>query len=263
MDSLLGKGGTRRLQESGPSCGVELVLRADRASVYLDTTGPGLHKRGWRQAAGEAPLRETLAAALVILSRWDPSRPLADPLCGAGTIPIEAAMIASEIAPGMRRSFAGEAWPLLPADTWSEERDRARGRAKQRAGGTDARAALLGSDRDAKVVELARANARAAGVAELVELRVAPLASFRPGGDYGVIICNPPYGERLGDARQAETLYREMGSLFRGLPTWSLFALSAREDFQEHFGSRASRNRKLYNGNLRCWYYQYFGPLPR
>jgi putative N6-adenine-specific DNA methylase len=260
VDSLRGRGhgGSTRLEESGPACEVEVELRADRATVSLDTTGPGLHKRGYRRAAGAAPLRETLAAALVILSRWEPPRPFADPLCGSGTIPIEAALLADNAAPGMGRSFAAEAWPFLPAAAWTGERGRARAEARRGAG-----ARILGSDRDPRMVELAGRNARAAGIEDLVRFRAAPLADFRADGDHGCIVCNPPYGERLGDAAQAEALYREMGRLYQSLPTWSFFALSAREDFPRSFGQRASRNRKLYNGNMRCWFYQYFGPLPR
>ena len=258
VDSLRGRKGGGRLEESGPACDVEVEIRADRATVSLDTTGPGLHKRGYRRAAGAAPLRETLAAALVILSRWEPPRPFADPLCGSGTIPIEAALLADNAAPGMGRTFAAEAWPCLPAAAWAEERDRARAAARRGSG-----VRIFGSDRDPRMVELAGRNARAAGVEDLVRFRAAPLSDFRADGDYGCMVCNPPYGERLGDQGQAEALYREMGRLYQALPTWSLFALSAREDFPRTFGQRASRNRKLYNGNIRCWFFQYFGPLPR
>ena len=264
VDALLGRaagslpGGAARLEETGPRCDVEVALHADRATVSLDTTGPGLHKRGYRRAAGAAPLRETLAAALVILSRWEPPRPFVDPLCGSGTIPIEAALLAANAAPGIGRSFAAESWPLLPGTAWAEERDRAREAARR---GLQVR--VLGSDRDPRMAALAEQNARAAGVAGIAHFRAAPLSAFRPEGDYGCIVCNPPYGERLGDAGRAEALYREMGELYRRLPTWSFFALSAREDFPRYFGARASRNRKLYNGNIRCWYHQYFGPLPR
>ncbi len=254
----VGRRGAPRMEETGPRYDVELVLHADRATVFLDTTGPGLHKRGYRRAAGAAPLRETLAAALVILSRWDASRPFADPLCGSGTIPIEAALLAADAAPGLGRTFAAEGWPLLPAAAWAEERGRARAAARR-----GLEVSIRGSDRDGRMVALARQNALAAGVEELVRFHAAPLSGFRPEGEYGCIVCNPPYGERLGGAGEAEGLYREMGDLYRRLPTWSLFALSAQEDFPRHFGARASRNRKLYNGNIRCWFYQYFGPLPR
>jgi putative N6-adenine-specific DNA methylase len=256
VDSILGRA-KARLEGTGPRCSIEIVLRNDRATISLNTSGPGLHRRGYRRAAGPAPLRETLAAGLVLLSRWDASRPLADPLCGSGTIIIEAALLAAHAAPGLGRSFAGEEWPGLAGAAWEEEREQARGarRAEE--------CRITGSDRDARVVEMARRNARAAGVGDLASFHEAPLARFRPTGEYGCIVCNPPYGERLGDAAQAHAVYRELGAAWRGLPTWSLFALSAAEDFPRHFGARPSRNRKLYNGDIRCWLFQYFGPLPR
>ncbi len=255
VDSITGRAGAR-LEETAPACEVEIELRGDRAAVLLDTSGAGLHKRGYRRGGGSAPLRETLAAALVLLSRWDPSRPFADPLCGSGTIPIEAALLAAHAAPGLGRGFAAEGWPAVPDAAWAEERERARAARREVA------AHIQGSDRDSRAVETARRNAHAAGVQGLVSFRAAPLASFQPDGEFGCIVCNPPYGERLGDAAQARELYREMGVVFRGLPTWSLFALSARTDFPRAFGQRPSKNRKLYNGDIRCWLFQYFGPLP-
>jgi len=246
-----------RMPETGTHFDVEVALHSDRASVCLDTTGPGLHKRGYRVATGEAPLRENLAAALVLLSRWESPRPFVDPFCGSGTIPIEAALVAAHIAPGIGRSFAAEAWPLISSPVWKEAREQARAEEQKHAP-----IEIAGSDRDGRIIKVAAENARAAGVAHMVRFRQAPFEGFAPEGDYGCVVCNPPYGLRLGEQREVETLYRAMGTLSRGLPTWSLFALSAREDFQKFFGARASRNRKLYNGNVRCWYYQYFGPLP-
>jgi putative N6-adenine-specific DNA methylase len=251
-----GAGGARR-EEKGPRYDVELVVRADRATLSLDTTGQGLHKRGYRGEGGEAPLRENLAAALVLLSRWGPARPFADPLCGSGTIAIEAALLAANIAPGLGRGFAAESWPLIPEAVWREAREQAREEERR-----DVRPRITGSDRDPRMAAAAERNARAAGVADLVGFRAAPLGSWRPAGDYGCLVCNPPYGERLGTEKEAQDLYREMGELFRAAPTWSLFALSASGDFERHFGARSSRNRKLYNGNIRCWLYQYFGPAP-
>lgn len=249
---------SERMPETGPRCEVQLALRGDRATVCLDTSGPGLHKRGYRKETGEAPLRENLAAALVLLSRWDASRPLADPFCGAGTIPIEAALIAAHAAPGLRRSFAAEMGPLVAERFWKQAREEAR------AGETrDVEVRISGSDVDSEAVRVAARNAETAGVAGLVRFTRAPFSSFTPQGDYGCLICNPPYGERMGEAADVQKLYREMGARCRDLPTWSVFVLSAVEDFQRSFGARASRNRKLYNGNLRCWFYQYFGPLPR
>jgi putative N6-adenine-specific DNA methylase len=193
---------------------------------------------------------------MVLLSRWDPSRPFADPLCGSGTIPIEAAMIAWNIAPGISRSFAAESWPHVPAAAWREARQEARAAERR-----DLSVRIAGSDEDARIVSTARRNAEKAGVADAVSFEAARLEDFRPAGEYGCMVSNPPYGERIGGEREVEGLYKAMGRLFRELGTWSLFALSAHPGFPELFGSPASRNRKLYNGNIRCYYYQYFGPL--
>ena len=223
----------------------------------LDATGEGLHKRGYRTGTGEAPLRENLAAAMVHLSRWQPGRPFADPLCGSGTIAIEAAMSGRGIAPGLHRSFAAESWPFVPAEVWRRARDEARA-LERRAEPLD----IAASDRDGKVLDIARANAAKAGVADAIRFERRDVEAFAPSGDYGCIVTNPPYGERLGDLREAENLYRSMGRALRRLDTWSVFVLSAHPEFPKHFGARSTKNRKLYNGNIRCWLYQYFGPLP-
>ncbi len=246
------------MTETGPRYDVQVSLQQDRAAVSLDTTGPGLHKRGYRRHVGEAPLRENLAAALVLLSRWDASRPFADPVCGSGTIAIEAALQAANISPGIGRRFSAEDWPLFPESIWREERASARD-----AQARDVRVSILASDQDPGMVRAASANASAAGVADLIQFRTAPLESFTSDQEFGCLVCNPPYGERLGNTGDADDLARSMGSLWRTLPTWSFFVLSALENFERSFGTRAARNRKLYNGNIRCWYYQYFGPLPR
>ena len=250
--------GHGRADETGPLFTVEVALSHDRASVCLDTTGPGLHKRGYRTESGAAPLRENLAAALVLLSRWDPSRPFADPLCGSGTIPIEAALIARGAAPGISRSFAAEEWPTLPHGLWKEAREEARAQERP-----DVKAVILASDRDAAMVEAAGRNAANAGVSNCLRLRCSPLGAFEPPGDYGCLVANPPYGERLGERREVEALAREMGALNRRLLTWSFFVLTASQDFPRLFGKPFSKNRKLYNGDIRCYLYQYFGPLPR
>jgi putative N6-adenine-specific DNA methylase len=249
-----------RFPESGPEYAVELALNQDRALLTLDTSGEGLHRRGYRRRAGEAPLRETLAAALVLLSRWDPSRPLADPLCGSGTIPIEAALLGRGLAPGRSRRFAAEAWPHVPPRVWSEARAAMRDR-ERRTQGTALN--VRGSDRDARVVELARQNARDAGVADALDFQVRPAEGFRSEERFGCLICNPPYGERLGEEREVEELYRRLGKAFRVLPDWSVFVLCGHPGFERYYGQRADKNRKLYNGNLKTYLYQYYGPLPR
>lgn len=257
MGSLMKARRISRVEEDGPGYSVEVALSSDRAEVLLDSTGPGLHKRGWKAAAGEAPLRENLAAALVLLSRWDPSRPFADPLCGSGTIPIEAAMIARRIPPGLRRTFAAESWPHVPAAAWREARE------KGKAGMVEEEFLIAASDRDGAVLDIARANAKRAGVGEHIRFRQADVRSFKPDGDYGCLVCNPPYGERMGGKGETEALYRAMGDVFRGLPTWSFFVLTAHPEFPRLAAMRATKNRKLYNGNIRTWLYQFFGPLPR
>jgi putative N6-adenine-specific DNA methylase len=255
--SLTGSRQGARLGETGPTVDVEIRLVADRAAVMLDATGEGLHRRGYRTAAGEAPLRENLAAAIVLLSRWQPGRPFADPLCGSGTIAIEAALIGRGRAPGASRSFAAESWPFLPRAAWTRAREEAR--AAERLGEP---MDIAASDRDGKVLELARANAARAGVADAIRFDRRDVEAFAPSGDYGCIVTNPPYGERLGDVREAEHVSQALGRLYRRLGTWSLFALSPHPEFPRHFGARSTKNRKLYNGSIRCWLYQYFGPLP-
>jgi putative N6-adenine-specific DNA methylase len=254
-DALVGP--AARMPETGPRYEVRVTLQHDTATVSLDTTGAGLHKRGYRHHAGEAPLRENLAAALVLLSRWDPSRPFVDPACGSGTICIEAAMIAAAIAPGIGRRFAAEEWPSFPSSAWKQERAQAADARKPKVA-----VSITGSDINLAMIQAARANAVAAGVADLLDLRAAPLDTVSLAGDHGCVVCNPPYGERLGSTREACDLARELGRLRGKFPSWSFFALSALQEFPRCFGERPSRNRKLYNGNLRCWLYQYFGPLP-
>ena len=258
IDALLGARGHQggqRAAESGPRYTVEVSLLRDQATVCLDTSGPGLHKRGYRAETGAAPLRENLAAALVLLSRWEPSRPLADPLCGSGTIAIEAAMIASGAAPGIRRGFAAEKWPTLPARIWQDARQEAR-EAERR----DVEVSIVGSDKDSAMVDAARRNAAAAGVSGSIHFACAPLRAFELARSYGCIVCNPPYGERLGEQKEVQALAREMGALYERLDTWSFYVLTGSEDFPRLFGARASKNRKLYNGNIRCYFYQYYRP---
>jgi len=249
-----------RLPESGAEFAVELSLDSDRALLTLDSSGAGLHRRGYRRRAGEAPLRETLAAALVLLARWAPGRPLADPLCGSGTIPIEAALIGRGLAPGRRRSFSAESWPTVPKRIWQEAREQAR---EQERRTEKTPLDLRASDRDARVVELARQNARDAGVADALRVQVRPAEEFRSEERFGCLICNPPYGERLGERREAEELYRRLGPTFQALPDWSVFVLTAHPGFERLYGRKADKNRKVYNGNLKTHLYQYYGPLPR
>lgn len=244
--------------ETGARYKIEAGLLKDRATLTVDTSGAGLHKRGYRELTTKAPLRETLAAALVRLSNWPADRALADPLCGSGTIPIEAAMLALNLAPGLNRRFAAESWPHISAKVWESGREEARSVAlRERA------LRITGTDIDEKVLSLARHHARKAGVEEYIHFQQLPLAQFRSRYEHGYIICNPPYGERLGEVREAEVIYQEMRRLFANHPSWSLFLLTSHLGFEQIFGRPASKKRKLYNGRIQCNYYLYHDPEPR
>ncbi|MEW6541774.1 MAG: class I SAM-dependent RNA methyltransferase [Bacillota bacterium] len=244
-------------EENGPRYTIEVALLKDEATLTIDTSGAGLHKRGYRKLAALAPLKETLAAALVQLSYWRPDRPLVDPLCGSGTIPIEAALIGLNIAPGLGREFAAEHWPVIPAALWKEARAAAR-----HAIAHDRELQIEGADTDGEVLSLARYHAREAGVEEQVRFHRRPLADFRSWLKYGCVVCNPPYGERLGEEAAVERLYAEMGRVFSRLDTWSVYVLTAHRGFERLYGRRADRKRKLYNGRLECHYHWFLGPRP-
>ncbi|HHX73745.1 MAG TPA: class I SAM-dependent RNA methyltransferase [Firmicutes bacterium] len=244
--------------ENGASYKIEVALLKDRATLTLDTSGAGLHKRGYRELAAAAPLRETLAAALVRLSKWPPERVLADPFCGSGTIPIEAALLALNIAPGGRRRFSAENWSRIPERLWRLARQEAEEVARR-----ERKVRILGTDIDEKVLRLARHHARRAGLENVIHFQRLPFSAFRSRFEYGCLLCNPPYGERLGEVREAEKIYRELGRLLREqLPTWSCFVLTSHKGFERLFGRPAAKKRKLYNGRIECHFYQYFGPEP-
>ncbi len=248
---------TEQLPETGPRCVIEISLRNDEATLTLDTTGVGLHKRGYRRLVGEAQLRETLAAAMVQLSFWRPGRVLADPFCGTGTIPIEAALIGRNMAPGLRREFISESWPTLDARNWQLVREEARDLIRP-----PRTERLIGYDIDANALSLARYHAEQAAVAEDIHWQQRPFSELRAKAEYGCIITNPPYGERMGDVEEIAQLYRSFPLVLRRLPTWSHYILSARPDLEELVGQRATRRRKLYNGPIECTYYQFHGPRP-
>ncbi|MEK6796458.1 MAG: class I SAM-dependent RNA methyltransferase [Spirochaetota bacterium] len=240
-----------RFPEDGPLYRVEIAIRNDIASLTLDTTGDGLHARGYRAEALEAPIKETLASALILLSNWRPPRPFADPLCGSGTIAIEAALIARNIAPGMKRRFSADRWPIIDAREWGRTREEALSRV------TAYNGIIHGSDIDENAVTLSAANAARAGVAENIRFARRSIHHFKPEEMDGVIVTNPPYGERVGEEADVEALYRAMGESFRALNHWSYFIITSHERFEHLFGERAKRNRKLYNGAIKCYYYQY------
>ncbi len=243
--------------EDGPEYPIEVSLLKDRATLSIDTSGPGLHKRGYRPEVGPAPLRETTAAALILLSYWNRDRPFLDPFCGSGTIPIEAALIARNRAPGMNRGFQCEQWGQITREHWKQARDEARDKQLGKP-----RFTLQASDIDGKVLRLAQKNALEAGVADDIEFKKMDVLELKTTREYGCIITNPPYGERLGDEESAAAIYDDMADAFEPLKTWSIYVLTSHPGFERFFRRRADRRRKLYNGRLECHYYQYLGPRP-
>lgn len=247
--------GMNRMPETGVINQIEFLILRDEAFLMLDTTGVTLHKRGYRTQAGVAPLRETLAAAMVTLSRPREDNLLVDPLCGSGTIAVEAALLCANIAPGVNRSFSFEQNATLPASVWKEERQAAR--AAQRTTGIR----IFASDIDASCIALAKENAKRAGVADLIHFQVADVRSFKSPIENarGTIVTNPPYGERLGDLQQARELAAAMGKQFRKeIPFWQLYIITSDEQYEQFFGRRADKVRRLYNGMIRCGFYQFF-----
>lgn len=243
--------------ENGPRYTIEVALLKDIATLTLDTSGAGLHKRGYRTLVSQAPLKETLAAAMVMLSYWNPERTLIDPFCGSGTIPIEAALIGLNAAPGLGREFAAEKWPAIPAALWQQAREEARDLAAP-----ERPLHIFGSDIDSKVLGIARYHARQAGLEGKVFFQKLPAAELRSSKHYGCVICNPPYGERMGDIQEVEGLYRDLGNAYKKMDTWSYYVLTAHPGFEGIFGKKADKKRKLYNGRIECHYYQYYGPRP-
>jgi len=217
----------------------------------------GLHKLGYRSSAHEAPLKETLAAALVRFSRWRPGRPLVDPFCGSATIPIEAAMIGRNIAPGLGRSFAAEKWTVVPKKVWELARQEARD-----LGRPEESLDICGYDISSRALDLSRIHVRQAGVADCIKLERRDARKLSMASEYGVVVTNPPYGERLGDRSEARELAGAIGDMVRSHPTWSYYVLSSYDWFEKASGRGASKRRKLYNGKIKCQLYQYFGPRP-
>jgi len=243
--------------ETGPLYTVEVGLLKDIATLTIDTSGAGLHKRGYRKLVGPAALRETLAAALILISRWTYDRVLIDPFCGTGTIPVEAAMIGLDMAPGLKRAFASEEWERIPKNSWTELREKARTLIKP-----DRELRIQGLDIDEKVLSLARYHAKLAEVDKFIHFQGRPVAELSSRFKYGFIITNPPYGERSGEIKEVERLYRDMGKIFERLDGWSYYIITSHPAFEKLFKKRAHRKRKLYNGKILCNYFQYFGPVP-
>ena len=239
------------LPEDGAKYQLQFSIMNDRVTLYLDTTGPGLHKRGYRAIGNDAPLRETLAAAMVMLTKYRGREFLWDPCCGSGTIPIEAALIAKNRAPGLRRRFAAEQFDWISVDTWQN----ARGEAMDKEFKGNYR--ILGSDNDPKCVSLSMANARKAGVSDCIEFKDGDATKMSLPTDSGIIICNPPYGQRMMEQQSAQRLYAALGRHLKFADGWKKYIITSEPEFEHYFGRRADKKRKLYNGMIKCDYYMY------
>lgn len=246
------------IPETGSSYPLRVFLYKDQVTVGLDTTGDSLHKRGYRKLTARAPIEETLAAALIMLTPWKGDRILVDPFCGSGTFPIEAAMMAAHIAPGMNRSFLAEDWKeLIPRKFWYSAMDEAAELVEDTVS-----VDIQGYDADGDVIRSARANAEAAGVGHLIHFQQRPVAELSHPKKYGFLITNPPYGERLEDKESLPALYAQLGVRYRMLDAWSAYIITSYEDVEKYMGRKADKNRKIYNGMLKTYYYQFLGPKP-
>ena len=250
--------GLERFPEDGESFPVRVFLLKDEVTVGLDTTGESLHKRGYRRLTAKAPIAENLAAAMILLTPWHGDRILVDPFCGSGTIPIEAAMMAANIAPGMERDFTAEDWRhIVGKGRWQDAQEEAEDLVN-----LEIETDIQGYDIDDHMVEIARENAKRAGVEKLIHFQRRDVAQLSHPKKYGFIITNPPYGERLHDKEEMPALYRTIGERFRLLDTWSMYLISAYEGAERDIGRKADRNRKIYNGMMKAYYYQFLGPKP-
>ena len=244
--------------EDGASYPVRIFLLKDEVMVTIDTSGESLHKRGYRLMTSKAPLTETLAAALIMLTPWKRDRILVDPFCGSGTFPIEAAMMAANIAPGMNRSFTAQKWTnLIPAELWKETVQEAEEMIDK-----DVQVDIQGYDIDPEVVKAARENAKRAGVDHMIHFQQREVANLRHPKKYGFVITNPPYGERLEEKEDLPKLYEQIGTAFAGLDSWSLYMITSYEDTERYSGRKADKNRKIYNGMIKTYFYQFMGPKP-
>ena len=245
-------------EEDGAEYPVRVFLMKDQVTIGLDTSGESLHKRGYRKLSGKAPITETLASALIMLTPWRADRILVDPFCGSGTFPIEAAMMAASIAPGMNRSFTAEAWTNLVAKKqWYDAMDEANDLVKR-----DVEVDIQGYDIDGDVIKVARENAQVAGVDHMIHFQQRAVKDLSHPKKYGFVITNPPYGERLNEKETLPVLYREFGESFKKLDSWSAYMITSYEDAERYFGRKADKNRKIYNGMIKTYYYQFLGPKP-
>ena len=245
-------------REDGHNFPIRVFLMKDNVTVGLDTTGESLHKRGYRKLTAKAPIAENLAAALIMLTPWKSDRILVDPFCGSGTIPIEAALMAANIAPGMKRGFTALKWEhLIAKKVWDDCYEEAREEVD-----LSVKVKIQGSDIDPEMIKIARQNARLAGVEQMIDFEMGDAGSLFHDGRYGFIITNPPYGERLEEKASIPPLYRKIGESFKRLDTWSLYLITSYEGVEKDIGRKADKNRKIYNGMMKTYYYQFMGPRP-
>lgn len=258
VERMKGAYGITWFPEDGVSYPLRVFLYKDVVTVAMDTSGDSLHKRGYRTLTSKAPITETLAAALIMLTPWKLDRILVDPFCGSGTFPIEAAMMAANMAPGMNREFLAEDWTnLIPRKCWYEAMDEANDLVK-----TDVSVDIQGYDIDGEIVRAARANAAAAGVDHLIHFQQRPVSQLSHPKKYGFLITNPPYGERIEEKKNLPELYKTIGERFAALDSWSAYIITAYEDTERYFGRKADKNRKIYNGMMKTYFYQFLGPKP-
>lgn len=258
VERLKNRYGVTWFPENGASYPLRVFLYKDMVTVGIDTSGESLHKRGYRTLTSKAPITETLAAALILLTPWNRDRILVDPFCGSGTFPIEAAMMAANMAPGMNRSFLAEEWRnVIKRKCWYEAMDEAGDLVEE-----DVQVDIQGYDVDGDIVKAARTNAQSAGVDHMIHFQQRPVSALSHPKKYGFIISNPPYGERIEEKENLPALYREIGERFAALDAWSMYLITSYEDAQKYIGRKADKNRKIYNGMLKTYFYQFMGPRP-
>ena len=258
VERLKNRYGVTWFPENGASYPLRVFLYKDMVTVGIDTSGESLHKRGYRTLTSKAPITETLAAALILLTPWNRDRILVDPFCGSGTFPIEAAMMAANMAPGMNRSFLAEEWRnVIKRKCWYEAMDEAGDLVEE-----DVQVDIQGDDVDGDIVKAARTNAQSAGVDHMIHFQQRPVSALSHPKKYGFIISNPPYGERIEEKENLPALYKEIGERFAALDAWSMYLITSYEDAQKYIGRKADKNRKIYNGMLKTYFYQFMGPKP-
>ena len=258
VERLKNRYGVTWFPVNGASYPLRVFLYKDMVTVGIDTSGESLHKRGYRTLTSKAPITETLAAALILLTPWNRDRILVDPFCGSGTFPIEAAMMAANMAPGMNRSFLAEEWRnVIKRKCWYEAMDEAGDLVEE-----DVQVDIQGYDVDGDIVKAARSNAQSAGVDHMIHFQQRPVSALSHPKKYGFIISNPPYGERIEEKENLPALYREIGERFAALDAWSMYLITSYEDAQKYIGRKADKNRKIYNGMLKTYFYQFMGPKP-